>query len=77
MKKRLFEVLDDMNQSDTENKTKMVAVSNYFVSGNKAKGGAHITMGVEESSLLDLLGGKCIALLIVVDKDEYLKRQKE
>ncbi len=77
MKKRLFEVLDDMNQSDTENKTKLVAVSNAFVSGNKVKAGAHITMGAEESCLLDLLSGKAIALLLVVDKEEYLKRQKE
>lgn len=75
MEKRLFEVLDEMNQDDTKNNTRLVAVSNAFVSGNKVKQGAIISMGTTEQCLLDLLTDKYIALLLVVDKEEYFKRK--
>jgi len=74
MAKRTFEILDEMNQEDTEKGTQMVVVSPYFVSAQTAKGGAHVTMGVDSKILMDLTTEKRIAILVLVDKEEYFKR---
>lgn len=74
MKKRFFEVLDEMNQDDTKNETRLVSVSYNFVEGNKVKQGAKITMGTEYSGLMDIMNDKVIPVLLLVDKDEYFKR---
>jgi len=74
-KKRLFEVLDDMNQSDTENKTRLLQLSNAFVSGKTVSQGAVIEMGVEASCLVDILAKKSIPILLIVDKEDYFKRK--
>lgn len=74
MSKRTFQVLDEMNQQDAENGTKLVSVSPHFVSGNKVKQGAHITMGIHESALIDLMAETHIAILVVIDKKEYFSR---
>jgi len=74
-KKRLFEVLDDMNQSDTENKTRLLQLSNAFVSGKTVRQGAVIEMGVEASCLVDILAQKSIPILLIVDKEDYFKRK--
>lgn len=75
--KRMFQILDEMNQDDTANKTRLVEVGNHFISANKVKGGAKIAMGMPESCLFDLMDDSKIPLLILVDKKEYFKRQKE
>jgi hypothetical protein len=77
MSKRLFQILDEMNVADGENKTDNVAISNSVVSANKAKGGAHVVMGMPEKYLYDLMqDGKKIALLLVIDKAEYDKAKE-
>lgn len=73
MKKRFFQILDEMNQDDTKNGTRLVSVSNTFVSGNKVKQGAKITMGTELSGLMDIMNEKVIPVLVLVDKEEYFK----
>ncbi len=76
MSKRLFQILDEMNQEDTEKGTRLVQVSNAFVEGNKVKQGAKIAMGVEERCLYDIMNGNSIPLLILVDAKEYRDRNK-
>lgn len=73
-KKRLFQILDDINVLDGERLTRKVAISNSFVSGQKVKAGATITIGADEQCLHDLMNNKAIAILVVVDKEEYFKR---
>ncbi len=75
MGKRLFEIFDDMNQDDEKNKTAHLAVSGNFISADKVKGGAKISMGVEESYLHDLMNDKVMPILIMVNKQEYNKRK--
>jgi hypothetical protein len=75
MEKRMFEILDDMNQADTKNKTQLVAVSPHFISATKIKQGAKISMGVEESALFNLATEKVIPILLLVNKEEYFKRK--
>lgn len=75
MKKRLFQVLDEMNQEDEANKTQMVAISNSFISADKVKGGAKIAMGAPEEMLYEIMNYKKIPLLILIDKEEYFKRK--
>ena len=74
MKKRLFEVLDEMNLADVENGTRLVSLSNILISADKVKQGASIKMGADEQCLYDLMNGKAIAILLIVDKEEYHKR---
>ena len=77
MGKTFFEVLDEMNKHDIEHSTKLVSVSFDFVSGNKVKQGAKITMGTEFSGLVDLWNDDVIPVLMLVDKKEYFKRTEE
>lgn len=73
--KRFFEILDDMNQSDTEKGTATVGVVNSFVSANKVKAGAHITMGAPEQAIWDIESGKVIPILLLVDAEDYFQRK--
>jgi hypothetical protein len=74
MAKRLFQILDEMNVKDGEQNTATVGVINHFVSAQKAKGGGHVTMGVPESVLVDLLFNKNkIPILLIIDMEEYNK----
>lgn len=75
-KKRFFEVMDDINQYDTENGTQLLSVCPDFVEANKAKAGAKITMGAPEEMLYDLINDKRIPVLLLIDKEEYKKRFK-
>lgn len=71
----MFQVLDEMNHDDTKNKTEFVKVSNHFISGDKIKQGAKISMGADEQSLFDIASEKYIPILILVDIAEYQKRK--
>ncbi len=71
MKKRLFQIIDEMNQADTANGTRLVSISNSFISGDKVKQGAKICMGADEATLMDLVTDQAIPLLIVVNREEY------
>lgn len=73
--KRLFQTLDEMNVADGENNTGNVGICNFLVSANKTKQGGHVTMGVPESVVLDLVLNpkKKMCLLLVIEKSEYEK----
>lgn len=75
MSKRLFQILDDMNVADTKNGTSHVQISNFLVGAQKAKGGGHVTMGVTESIVMDMVfkPDKQICILLVIDFEEYEK----
>jgi len=72
-KKRLFKVLDEMNVSDIENGTKLVSVSSNFIAGDTVKAGSKITMGAHVGAINELMRGKVIAVLLLVDKETYFK----
>jgi hypothetical protein len=74
MSKRPFEILDAMNLADEKNKTEHLAICSTIISANKAKGGAHITMGVPESYLYDIMQkGKKKVILMIIEASEYDK----
>lgn len=73
-KKRLFQVLDEMNVMDTKNGTQLVALCNLFISADKVSQGAKISMGAPESVLFDIIADKVFPLLLLVDKAEYKKK---
>ena len=75
-KKRMFELLDEMNQEDGVNGTQLVEVGISFVKAKLVKARAEITMGMPESCLHDIVAENKIPLLIMVDKKEYFKRQE-
>lgn len=74
--KRLFQTLDEMNVEDTGKGTCLVGVCPEFVSAQKTKQGGHCTMGIPESALLDIMSGKTMPILLLVNEEEYFKRAK-
>lgn len=70
-KLRVFEILDKLNVRDSLQGSRLVGVSNNFVSANKAKQGAHVTMGVEEICLHQIMNDEAIVVLLVIDKKAY------
>lgn len=77
MTKRLFQVLDEMNVNDENNKTRHCRVSNHLVSANLAKGGGHVTIGVEAEAIHELATNNDIrCVLLVVDFKEYERLTK-
>lgn len=72
----MFIVLAEMNQHDIDNNTKTLQVSGNFVSGNKVRSGAHITMGVPESCLHDIMNDNAIPVLMLIDRKEWEERTK-
>lgn len=71
MKKNAFEVFKEMNINDGENNTALLAVSPYLVEAKTAKGGGHVTMGVEANVITQLMTGDRVAMLLVFDKREF------
>jgi hypothetical protein len=71
MAKRMFEILDDMNQNDTNNGTASVALCPDFVEAKTAKGGGHVTMGVPKEAIAQLFTGERVAILLIIDKKEF------
>lgn len=76
-KKRLFQVLDEMNISDIEKGTRFVSVGSNFISADKIKQGSKISMGSDESAVMELMNDKVIPILLLVDKEEYFKLSGE
>lgn len=74
MKKSMFQILDEMNLYDINNNTRLVSISNTLISANKVKQGAQISIGVDEQALFDIMNEKVIPILMLVDKEEYIKR---
>lgn len=76
MKKRIFEILDEMNQLDTENKTRLLAVSNNLISAAKTREGARIIMGMDDQSLWDISEDDAFPILLIVNKRKYKELTK-
>lgn len=76
MRKGMFVVLSEMNQHDIDNNTSTLQVSGSFVSANKVKQGAHVTMGVPESCLFDIMNDNVIPVLMLIDRKEWDERTK-
>jgi len=75
MSKNVFKVLEGMLNHDIENDTKYVAVSPSLISADKCKGGAKVSMGVDEESLFRIMNNEVFPLLILIDKEEYMRRR--
>ena len=75
MKKRMFQILDNMNMDDIENGTNLIELGNVFVSAEKVKAGCTITMGMHENALHQLMDDSKIPIIVLVDKKEYFKRK--
>lgn len=73
--KTMFEKLQELNEMDKKNGSRLLRVSGNFVGAEQVKGGGLITMGVDREALTDVvLGGKNLScVLLVIDKDEYDK----
>lgn len=75
-------MLDELNQHDTENKTRFVALFPDIVSVNQKKNGIHVTMGVPIGAI-DVAAQLADApvnqrlILMCLDKSEYDKRDSE
>jgi len=74
--KRLFQVLDEMNILDIKNGGRLVEASGNFISADKIKQGAKISMGTPEHSLNEIMTGKKIPVLLLIDAEEYNKRKQ-
>jgi hypothetical protein len=73
--KRLFQVLDEMNLEDIEKATRLVSISNTVVRADIVKAGAHVTIGTDSKCFHDINSGKAVAILVIVDIEEYNKRK--
>ena len=73
----MFQILDEMNLDDVKNNTRLVSLSNTLISADKVKQGAKISMGADEQVLHDLIVGKSVPILILVDLEEYTKRKEQ
>lgn len=69
----MFDVFKKMNEYDTENGTSTLGVCNELVSANNVKNGGHVTIGVPESVIIDLMFDGKIVVLLVIDKESYDK----
>jgi hypothetical protein len=77
MSKRLFEVLDIMNQNDTKNNTQTVIIGNHFVSANYNRQGTTVSIGIGDNHVFDIESGKKVAMLVLVDIEEYNKLKEQ
>lgn len=71
MKKRIFQVLDEMNVNDGINKTATCACCFDTVAANTAKGGGHVTMGVPAEAVTKIMLNEYKPMLILLDMKEY------
>ncbi|AIM37391.1 hypothetical protein KO02_12335 [Sphingobacterium sp. ML3W] len=73
VEKSIWDRFKELNEADGENGTHNLALSNAFVSGNKVKQGAHITMGAEFSSLVEIMEDKVRPILLLINWEEFEK----
>jgi len=71
MKKRLFQILDEMNQIDADNNSRLLAVSSNFISADKVKQGTKICMGADEQGIIDIMNDDVVPILLLVNKKKY------
>lgn len=72
-KKRFLQIVDQMNLDDTSNKTENVIRCDSFVSANYTPQGTKVTMGLPGNHIFDIESGKKIAVLLLIDYNEYMK----
>lgn len=70
MKKRMFQVFDEMNVNDELNKTATCACCFDMVDARTAKGGGHVTMGVPAEAITTIMLGDYKPVLILLDYNE-------
>jgi hypothetical protein len=75
--KRLFQVLDIMNQNDDKNKTATCGCCFVMVAANKVKAGGHVTMGVPEEAVMKIFLGEYQPMLVLLDMKEYERIKAE
>ncbi len=76
-KKRLFQVLDEMNVNDDVNKTETCACCFDMVGANKVKQGGHVTMGVPAEAVMKILLGEYKPMLVLLDMKVYNSIEKQ
>ena len=76
--KRIFQILDDMNVLDIENKTHLVQVSSNVLAvfAEKSGDGSSIAMKITEEARKNLETGKSIAVIVTIDSKEYERISK-
>jgi hypothetical protein len=77
MSKRLFQVLDEMNQNDDVNKTATCGCCFDMVAANKVKQGGHVTMGVPTEAVIKILIGEYKPMLVLLDMKVYNQIEKQ
>lgn len=75
MKKRVFQILDAMNIADSENGTALVGLCPGMLSARLGKHGTHIEMGAPKEAIANLMSGKTIPVLLLINAEEYEKRE--
>lgn len=71
MSKRPFQVLDEMNVNDENNKTATCACCFDLVEAKTANGGAHVIMGVPAEALHKIMQNEYKPMLVLLDMNEY------
>lgn len=77
MEKRLFQILDELNYGDEKNGTSHVGVCNGMISANMTPKGTKVVMGAPAEVINDLMSGKTIPLLLLVNREQYEKIKSE
>ena len=74
MSKRLFQVLDEMNQLDSDNGTILLQIcgqSNVIAVNKKGKHGV-VEIGVPENIPVEIMAGKDLRLMLcIIDGEKY------
>lgn len=73
----MFQILDEMNLQDEKDGSALVGVCNQVISVDKVKGGTKVSIGAPDHVIFDIMNGKTIPILLLVNKEEYFKREKE
>lgn len=76
MKKRLFQIFDEMNVNDEKNKTQTLPCAFTMVEAKSDKRGGLVTMGIEAHILQKIFFGEMQPILVVMDKKEYERIEK-
>ncbi len=75
MTKRPFQIIDEMNQEDMKNGTRLVSISTSFISWNLVKQWAKIEMWIDAQWFHDIMNDKVIPMLVLIDRETYFKNK--
>lgn len=76
MQKSVFQILESIVKEDIKNNTRSISLSTNLIGVSKFKNSTKVQMRTDVSTY-DILTDKKIPILILVDKDEYLKTQNQ